>query len=66
MIYVGKELEKIYDINNLRQKNGENIRQVRLFNILPLRTNVIPKHITLDTSGLIQNFIDNEPSQLLI
>jgi len=53
MIYIGIQLEKIYD------SNEENTKQIRLFNILPLRTNIIPKNITLDTAGLVQNFSEN-------
>jgi hypothetical protein len=63
MFYIGFELEKIY--NNIKTHN-ENItddkkkqKQIRLFNVIPLRTNIISKHITLDTCGIISNFLDN-------
>jgi len=53
MFYIASELEKIY--NNIKIHN-ENItddekkqKQIRLFNVIPLRTNIISKHITLDT-----------------
>lgn len=56
MIYIGKELEKKYDAM------GDNNRQIRLFNILPLRTNIVQKYITIDTAAFIQNFLKNEPT----
>jgi hypothetical protein len=49
-IYIGKELEKMNE--NLE----DNDKQVKLFNILPLRSNIITRSITLDTCSLIQNF----------
>ena len=57
MFHISNELEKI-------NKNEE--KQIRLFNILPLRTNIIPKHICIDTCCLIQNFMgDDYDSKLL-
>jgi hypothetical protein len=35
---------------------------IRLFNVLPLRTNIVPKNIVLDTCGLIQNLLGDEPT----
>ena len=32
-------------------------KQIRLFNILPLRTNIVGKNICIDTCGLISNFL---------
>jgi hypothetical protein len=62
MFYIASELEKIYD--NIKIYN-ENItddekrqKQIRLFNVIPLRTNIISKHITLDTCGILSNFLD--------
>jgi len=55
MFYVCNELEKI---NNERIKNNE--KQIRLFNVLPLRTNIIPKNICIDTCGLIQNLMNED------
>jgi len=62
MFYIASKLEKIY--NNIKIHN-ENItddekkqKQIRLFNVIPLRTNIISKHITLDTAGIISNFLD--------
>ncbi len=34
--------------------------------MLPLRTNIIPKNITLDTCGLIQNFITDKSTADLL
>ena len=59
MIYIGIQLEHIYNSNIDKLNNNENTKQIRLFNILPLRTNIIPKNITLDTAGLVQNFSEN-------
>ena len=62
MFYIASELEKIY--NNIKTHN-ENITddekrriQIRLFNVIPLRTNIISKHITLDTAAIVCNFLD--------
>jgi hypothetical protein len=62
MFYIASELENIY--NNIKIHN-ENItddekrqKQIRLFNVIPLRTNIISKHITLDTCGILSNFLD--------
>ena len=61
MFHISIELEKI---NVERTKNNE--KQIRLFNVLPLRTNIIPKNICIDTCGIIQNFIgDDYDSKLL-
>jgi hypothetical protein len=61
MFYICKELETI---NIQRITNDE--KQIRLFNVLPLRTNIIPKHICIDTCGLIQTFMGEDyDSQLL-
>jgi hypothetical protein len=56
-VYIGKELEKLYDLEDIHD------RTFRLFNILPLRTNIIPKNIVIDTAGLIQNFLGDEPTK---
>jgi len=61
MFHISIELEKI---NVERIKNNE--KQIRLFNVLPLRTNIIPKNICIDTCGIIQNFMgDDYDSKLL-
>ena len=62
MFHICVELEKI---NIERIKNNE--KQIRLFNVLPLRTNIIPKNICIDTCGLIQHFMgDDYDSKLFI
>ena len=53
IIYLGIELEKMYDAE-------KDYHKIRLFNILPLRTNIIIKNIVIDTCGLIQNFLGDE------
>jgi hypothetical protein len=47
-IYINKQLENLNDEN------------IRLFNVLPLRSNIVPKHICIDTCGLIANFLGGE------
>jgi hypothetical protein len=51
-IYINKQLEN---------QNDENIR---LFNVLPLRNNIVPKHICIDTCGIISNFLGDESTTL--
>ena len=53
-IYLGIQIEKFYD------KEDTDNHMIRLFNILPLRTNIIPKNIVFDTCGLIQNLLGDE------
>jgi len=64
IFYICKELEKVY---NQIKKHNESIKedneekkkkQIRLFNVIPLRTNICPKNICLDSCGLINNFLD--------
>ena len=52
MFYISNELEKL---NEVRIQNEE--KQIRLFNILPLRTNIVSKNICIDTCALISNFL---------
>ena len=54
MFYVCNQLEQI---NIIRIKNDE--KQIRLFNILLLRTNIIPKNICIDTFKKIEKKIYN-------
>lgn len=58
MFHICNEMEKINDTN----KDIEEFKQIRLFNVLPLRTNIIGKNICIDTCGLISNFLENEPT----
>jgi len=53
-IYIGAEIEKLY---NMEDKDNH---MIRLFNILPLRTNIIPKNVIFDTCGIIQNLLGDE------
>lgn len=59
LIYIGKQLEKIYD--NMANDN----KQIKLFNVLPLRTNIVPKHICIDTCSFIQNLIEGSMAEHL-
>jgi hypothetical protein len=59
MIYLGIELEKIYDAE-------KDYHKIRLFNILPLRTNIVVKNIVIDTCGLIQNFLGDESTTKIL
>ncbi len=71
LIYIAKELEKVYnkianEIKEAEQKKEKpKIEQIRLFNVLPLRTNIIGKHICLDTPAIIQNLIGESTGELL-
>ncbi len=61
MFYICSELEKIYNQikkDNESKEDDNKIKQVRLFNVIPLRTNIISKNITLDSCSLISNFLD--------
>ncbi len=58
MFYISNELEQL---NNVRIQNEE--KQIRLFNVLPLRTNIIPKNICIDTCALISNFLGDEATK---
>lgn len=64
MFYICGELEKVY---NQIKKLNESIKeedeekkkkQIRLFNVIPLRTNIVSKNICLDSCSLISNFLD--------
>ena len=62
MFHICTTLEKI---NNEKIENED--KQIRLFNVLPLRTNIVPKNICIDTCGLIQNILGSDyDSNLLI
>jgi len=53
-MYLAIQLEKLYD------KEDKEHHKIRLFNVLPLRTNIVPKNITIDTCALIQNLLGDE------
>ena len=55
MFHISNELEKL---NEVRIQNEE--KQIRLFNVLPLRTNIVGKNICIDTCALISNFLGDE------
>ena len=57
MFHISIELEKL---NEVRIQNEE--KQIRLFNVLPLRTNIVSKNICIDTCALISNFLGDEPT----
>ena len=61
MFYICNELERI---NTENIKNNE--KQIRLFNVIPLRTNIIPKNICIDTCGIIQNFMGEDYDSKLL
>lgn len=65
MFYINSKFEKYnrkIDKSNAKIGNIDtnSIKQIRLFNVLPLRTNIIGKNIIIDTCGLISNFLGNE------
>ena len=51
MFYINSQLEEL-------NKNQD--KQIRLFNVLPLRTNIVPKHICIDTVGLIYTILESD------
>jgi hypothetical protein len=55
LIYINNELEKI----------STDEKEIKLFNIVPLRTNIIPKNITIDTSGLTRILVETNITELL-
>ena len=54
MFYLASKFEKI------NEGLCENDKEIRLFNVLPLRKNIIGKNICLDTCGLISNLLGKE------
>ena len=56
MFYINEQFA-ILNLNRL-----ENEKQIRLFNVLPQRTNIVPKHICIDTRSLIKNLIGPKSS----
>jgi len=59
-IYINIQLEKLNDILLEDTEDIDKVKQIKLFNILPLRSNIIPKNICIDTCALISNFLGDE------
>ena len=59
-IYINIQLEKLNDMLLEDTDDVYNVKQIKLFNILPLRSNIIPKNICIDTCALISNFLGDE------
>ena len=59
-IYINIQLEKLNDILLENTNDVDKVKQIKLFNILPLRSNIIPKNICIDTCALISNFLGDE------
>jgi len=63
MFFINNELDKInkqnYDIELMKEEKDRKYKEIRLFNVLPLRLSISPKNITIDTNSLIWNFYDN-------
>lgn len=60
LFYMNKELEKINEKNIKEYKNEK-----KLFQIIPQRTNIKPKYITLDTASLINLTISENSIEYL-
>ncbi len=54
MFYLATKFEKI------NEEFNENDKEIRLFNVLPLRKNIVGKNICIDTCALISNFLGKE------
>ena len=64
MFYVLEQLETMNKtIIEENTKNNTKNKQIRLFNVLPLRCNIIPKNICLDTPAIISNFLGSESTK---
>ena len=64
MFYLSRKFEAINnDIIEFNLINEVKKKQIRNFNILPLRTNIIPKNICIDTCALISNFMGTIPTK---
>ena len=59
-IYINIQLEKLNDKLLEDTNDIDKVKQIKLFNILPLRSNIIPKNICIDTCALISNFLGDE------
>ena len=64
MFYLARKFEEINNnIINFNLINEVKKKHIRNFNVLPLRTNIIPKNICIDTCALISNFLGNIPTK---
>ena len=63
-IYINIQLEKLNDILLEDTNDIDKVKQIKLFNILPLRSNIIPKNICIDTCALISNFLGDESTTM--
>ena len=67
MFFLSRQLEIMNDeIIQHNEMSDTKKKQIRLFQVLPLRTNIVGKNICIDTCGIIQNFMgENYDSKLL-
>jgi hypothetical protein len=67
MFYLSRQFEVMNDeIIRNNEMSDTKKKQIRLFNVLPLRTNIVGKNICIDTCGIIQNFMgENYDCKLL-
>ena len=65
-IYINIQLEKLNDklLESISTEDIDKVKQIKLFNILPLRSNIIPKNICIDTCALISNFLGDESTSI--
>jgi hypothetical protein len=64
MFYLSRKFEAFNnDIIEFNLINEVKKKQIRNFNALPLRTNIIPKNICIDTCALISNFLGTTPTK---
>jgi hypothetical protein len=65
-IYINIQLEKLNDklLESICTEDIDKVKQIKLFNILPLRSNIIPKNICIDTCALISNFLGDESTSI--
>jgi hypothetical protein len=62
-------IERKYKLNDkllegISVEDIDKIKQIKLFNVLPLRSNIIPKNICIDTCALISNFLGYEGTSI--
>jgi hypothetical protein len=67
MFYLSRQFELLNDeIIRNNEMSDTNKKQIRLFQVIPLRTNIIGKNICIDTCGLISNFLGDESSYAIL